>query len=95
MANPSPSPLVPAFSLVGIAVVFLSGCTSTRMDSVTAAAGDALYHNRVVHAVDPWPSYAWDTELEFDGQRTARVIEVYRSGSQQAADGETPPPDEG
>lgn len=88
-----PQPIVLAFSLMITVSVLLSGCTTTRRDAVTAAAGDALYHNRVVHAVDPWPSYAWDTELEADGQRTARVIEGYRSGSQRAAGGETSPPE--
>ena len=40
-----------------------------RRDTIALGAGDAMNSNRAIHTIDPWPHYAKDHKLEFDGQR--------------------------
>lgn len=49
-----------------------------RRDTITLGAGDAMYTNRAIHTIDPWPRYARDTKLEFDGQRMSLGITRYQ-----------------
>ena len=49
-----------------------------RRDTIAPGAGDAMYTNRAIHTIDPWPRYARDTKLEFDGQRMSLGITRYQ-----------------
>jgi hypothetical protein len=50
-------------------------------DTITASAGDAIAHNKVVHIDDPWPRVASDTRITRNGQRVDKVTKTYLNGS--------------
>lgn len=66
-----------AFLLLAVA-----GCAdyTKRRDTITLSAGEAQAWNRTVHVADPWPRSAGNTQIDGDGQRVARVYDVYRKG---------------
>ena len=64
------------------AATALSGCTDMyldRRDTVTFGAGDAVAANKVTQMVDPWPVYAGNRNLAFDGERMQAAAERYRT----------------
>src|SRR5207253_11447896 len=64
------------------AATALGGCTDMyldRRDTVSFAAGDAVAANKVTHMIDPWPPYAGDRNIAFDGERMAAAAERYRT----------------
>jgi hypothetical protein len=66
-----------------VPILALGGCVDylKRRDTVTLEAGDAQAWNKVIHTADPWPPYVADTQIGGDGQRTARVMQRYSTGS--------------
>ena len=58
-----------------------------RRDTVSFAAGDAVATNKVTHMVDPWPPYAGNRNIAFDGERAALAAERYRTDKVKAASG--------
>jgi hypothetical protein len=60
----------------------VAGCADylNHNDTVTAAAGNAVAHNKVVHITDPWPPAAANTRIEGNGQRVDRVTKRYLAG---------------
>ena len=50
-----------------------------RRDSIELSAGDANAHNIAVQMVDPWPRYAGNRNLAFNGQRMQAAVERYRN----------------
>jgi hypothetical protein len=69
------------FLVVGTALT-LAGCNQywERKDTVAFGAGDAVAANLAVQVHDPWPAGARDTNIAFDGQRTALAIQRYKTG---------------
>ena len=66
------------------ATTLLAGCTDMyldRRDTVTFGAGDAVAANKVTHMVDPWPVYAGNRNLAFDGERMQAAAERYRTNN--------------
>jgi hypothetical protein len=64
------------------AATALGGCTDMyldRRDTVSFAAGDAVAVNKVTQMVDPWPPYAGNRNIAFDGERMAAAAERYRT----------------
>jgi hypothetical protein len=64
------------------ATMLLGACTDMyldRRDTVSFGAGDAVAANKVTHMVDPWPVYAGNRNLTFDGERMADAAERYRT----------------
>ena len=64
------------------AATALSGCTDMyldRRDPVSFAAGDAVATNKVTHMIDPWPVYAGNRNIAFDGERMQAAAERYRT----------------
>jgi hypothetical protein len=51
----------------------------SRRDTIALGAGDSMASNRAIHTIDPWPSYAKDDRLEFDGERMSLGITLYKS----------------
>jgi hypothetical protein len=49
-------------------------------DTITASAGDALAHNKVVHTADPWPRASGDNRITDNGQRVDKVTKRYLNG---------------
>ncbi len=68
--------------LLLLAGAALGGCQETlaRRDGVTFGAGDAVAHNRAVHAIDPWSPASADARIEVSGARVARAIERFELG---------------
>lgn len=115
---------MPPFSklVAGLALAAgLAGCSSTqsdqlldpngyldRRDGISLTAGDAIATNIATQMVDPWPAYAGNRDIPYNGQLAQAAVERYRnhkvirprgispSGSYQepAADNSnsTPPP---
>jgi hypothetical protein len=48
---------------------------------ITASAGDAIAHNKVIHVTDPWPRAAHNTHIAGNGARVDKVTKRYLSGS--------------
>ncbi len=67
----------------------LSGCTQymnryvERLDTINISAGDAIATNEALMVPDPWPRYAYDTNIAFDGERIGRAVQIYREGLKQ------------
>jgi hypothetical protein len=49
-----------------------------RRDSITSSAGNANAANIATHTVDPWPSYAKNPRMTFDGRRAGLAITRYQ-----------------
>jgi hypothetical protein len=72
------------------AATALGGCTDMyldRRDTVSFAAGDAVAANKVTHMIDPWPPYAGDRNIAFDGERMQMAAERYRTDKVKAPSG--------
>ena len=66
------------------ATTLLGACTDMyldRRDTVSFGAGDAVAANRVTHMVDPWPAYAGNRNIAFDGERMQGAAERYRTNT--------------
>ena len=72
------------------AATALGGCTDMyldRRDTVSFAAGDAVAANKVTHMIDPWPPYAGNRNIAFDGERMQMAAERYRTDKVKEARG--------
>ena len=77
------------FALVVFATGSLGACAQNglydphgyldRRDSIELSAGDANAHNIAVQMVDPWPRYAGNKSIAFNGQRMQAAVERYRN----------------
>lgn len=69
--------------VLALAATTLTGaCTDMyldRRDSVSFGAGDAVAVNKVTHMIDPWPPYAGNRNIAFDGERMQGAAERYRT----------------
>lgn len=77
-------------TLALVAATALTGCTDMyldRRDTVSFAAGDAVAANKVTHMIDPWPPYAGDRNIAFDGERMQMAAERYRTDKVKEARG--------
>jgi len=67
----------------------LSACTQymnryvERLDTINISTGDAVAANEALMVPDPWPRYAYDTNIAFDGERIGRAVQRYRDGLKQ------------
>ncbi len=73
-------------AVAGLALM-LSGCADymNHRDSVTLAAGDAMYANRAVHVDNPFPPGS--EHITTDGKRANTIIEGY----EEKAEAPVPP----
>jgi hypothetical protein len=70
-----------------VASGLLGGCARTdvahgyldRQDAIELSAGDANASNIAIQMVDPWPAYAGNKNIAFNGQRAQAAIERYRN----------------
>ena len=65
------------------ATTLLGACTDMyldRRDTVSFGAGDAVAANKVTQMVDPWPVYAGNRNISYDGERMQAAAERYRTG---------------
>jgi hypothetical protein len=61
----------------------LSGCSDIyfdRRETIAPWSGNAVAQNKVVQMVDPWPPYANDRNIAFNGEVMQRAQERYREG---------------
>ena len=69
-------------AVLALAAPLLGACTDMYLDrreTVSFAAGDAVAVNKVTHMVDPWPPYAGNRNIAFDGERMQAAAERYRT----------------
>jgi len=50
-----------------------------RRDSIELTAGDSNASNIAVQMVDPWPRYAGNKSIAYNGQRMQAAVERYRN----------------
>jgi hypothetical protein len=50
-----------------------------RRDAISLTAGDANATNIATQMVDPWPAYAGERDIAYNGQRTQAAVERYRN----------------
>jgi hypothetical protein len=75
--------------LAGAAAALLGGCSANpvvdpngyldRRDAISLTAGDAIATNIATQMVDPWPAYAGERDIAYNGQRTQAAVERYRN----------------
>jgi hypothetical protein len=69
--------------VLALAAATLTGaCTDMyldRRDSVSFGAGDAVAVNKITQMIDPWPPYAGNRNIAFDGERMQAAAERYRT----------------
>ena len=69
--------------VLALAAATLTGaCTDMyldRRDTVSFAAGDAVAVNKITQMIDPWPPYAGNRNIAFDGERMQGAAERYRT----------------
>ena len=61
----------------------LSGCSDIyfdRRETIAPSAGNAKQVNQVTMMVDPWPPYAANRNIAFNGEVMQRAVERYRQG---------------
>jgi hypothetical protein len=61
-----------------------------RRDSIELSAGDANASNIAIQMVDPWPVYAGNKNLAYNGQRMQAAVERYRNNQVPAPQGISP-----
>lgn len=77
------------FILLSFAAVTVGGCANEqiydphgyldRRDTIELSAGDANASNIAVQMVDPWPRYAGNKNIAYNGQRMQAAVERYRN----------------
>ena len=83
-------------AVVGIAMsIGLTGCATPGTDTISPTAGNAVHHNRVVHAVDPWPPHAWQVKIGSSGARARQAVDQLegRGSSDRGTQGQAPAPE--
>lgn len=77
-----------ALLLLSLAAGALGGCSNApydphgyldRRDSIELSAGDANASNIVMQMIDPWPVYAGNKNLAYNGQRVQAAVQRYRN----------------
>lgn len=65
-----------------LALATLAGCSEyvARRDAISAYGGNAANTNEVVQMVDPWPPYAADRNIAYNGTVMQSAVERYRLG---------------
>ena len=69
-------------AVLALAAPLLGACTDMyldRRDTVSFGAGDAVAVNKITQMIDPWPPYAGNRNIAFDGERMAAAAERYRT----------------
>jgi hypothetical protein len=77
------------FVLLSFAAIAVAGCAQEkiydphgyldRRDSIELSAGDANASNIAMQMVDPWPRYAGNKNIAYNGQRMQAAVERYRN----------------
>jgi hypothetical protein len=65
-----------------LASTALAGCSDIyfdRRETIELSAGDAMHSNQVTHMVDPWPVYAANRNIPYNGQKMQAAVERYRT----------------
>jgi hypothetical protein len=77
-----------ALFILSLAAGTLGGCANApydphgyldRRDSIELSAGDANASNIAIQMVDPWPAYAGNKNLAYNGQRVQAAVQRYRN----------------
>jgi hypothetical protein len=69
-------------AVLALVAPLIGACTDMyldRRDSVSFGAGDAVAVNKITQMIDPWPPYAGNRNIAFDGERMQAAAERYRT----------------
>jgi hypothetical protein len=75
-------PVLAIAALLGCSAA-LAGCSDIyfdRRDTIAPWSGNAVAQNKVVQMVDPWPPYANNRNIAFDGKVMETAVGRYRAG---------------
>jgi hypothetical protein len=77
------------FVSLSLAAAVLGGCAGSdvydphgyldRRDAIDLSAGDANASNIAIQMVDPWPAYAGNKTIAYNGQRMQAAVQRYRN----------------
>lgn len=64
-----------------VVLFVLGGCSQylDRRDTISLNGGDALAADKVTMMVDPWPRWAGERNIAFNGARMQSAVERYRT----------------
>ena len=67
---------------VALVLPALASCSEylDRRDTISVYGGNAVKGNAVAQMVDPWPPYAADRNIRYDGVVIGRAVARYRAG---------------
>jgi len=59
----------------------LAGCSeyTDRRDTIALSGGNAVASNQVSMMVDPWPGYAGERDIAFNGSKMQSAVQRYRT----------------
>ena len=63
-------------------LVTLAGCSEylDRRDTIALSGGNAVATDKIVQMADPWPVYAGDKTIAYNGQKMQTAVQRYRTG---------------
>jgi hypothetical protein len=61
----------------------LAGCSEyvDRRDTIALSGGNAVAADKLTMMVDPWPGYAGDRDIAFNGSKMQSAVQRYRTNS--------------
>jgi len=66
------------------AATMLGGCADMYLahrETVSFQAGNASAANKAIQTIDPWPVYAANRDIAYNGERAAAAAERYRTNT--------------
>ena len=59
----------------------LAGCSeyTDRRDTIALSGGNAVATNKVTMMIDPWPGYAGERDIAFNGTKMQSAVQRYRN----------------
>lgn len=69
------------------ATLTLAGCQEylARQDLIEPYSGDAIARNSALQVSEPWPRYAYDTNIPTSGQRQGNALTNYKTHGEKEA----------
>lgn len=75
--------------LISLTLCGLGGCSEylDRRETISLQGGNAVFANKVVQTIDPWPRESADNNIAYSGTVVETAIERYRTGRVKAPGG--------
>ena len=75
---------IKAAAVTVVIATAVTGCSDIyydRRETISLGAGNALATNKATHTIDPWPPYAANDRIAFNGQRMQSAQDRYKRGA--------------